>query len=415
MMPSSHKRILIIGTVWPEPNSSAAGSRMMQLIELFLKKNWRITFVATSSKSSYMVDLEKIGINTAIIKINDSSFNEFVKELNPTMVLFDRFIVEEQFGWRIAENCPNALRILDTIDLHCLRHARQYALKQKRIFDKSDLFSEHAKREIASIYRCDISLIISTYEMDLLRTFFNVDNELLHYIPFMLDKIGIEKTLVWKRFEERTNFITIGNFLHEPNWDSVQWLKTELWPKIKKQIPQAEMHVYGAYPSHKHIQLTNVKEGFIVKGRAEDAMLVMSQARVCLAPLRFGAGLKGKLIDAMLTGTPSVTTSIGAEGMYADLLWNGIIAENANEIVSASIDLYTDKEQWLKAQQHGISIINTCFNKQQIGADFIRKIESIIDNLPSHRLNNFTGAMLMHHTLQSTKFMGKWIEEKNKN
>jgi glycosyltransferase involved in cell wall biosynthesis len=413
-MPVSKQHVLIIGTVWPEPASSAAGSRMMQFIELFKNNNWKVTFASAASKSEYMVDLEAMGIDTALIQLNNASFDSFITSLNPTIVLFDRFIIEEQFGWRVSENCPNVLKLLDTVDLHCLRYARQKALKEKRIFNNADLLSDHAKREIASIYRCDLTIMISSFEMDLLRDFFKINNALIHYTPFMLDAISDKQIHAWKAFEERAHFITIGNFLHEPNWDSVQWLKSELWPKIKKQIPVAEMHVYGAYPAQKHFQLSNIKEGFIIKGRAEDAMAVMSQAKVCIAPLRFGAGLKGKLIDAMLTGTPSVTTSIGAEGMHGDLAWNGAVADKGDDIVNAAIDLYTNKNKWMIAQQQGVTIINTCFNKQLWSADFIQKINTIIDNLYVHRLNNFTGAMLTHHTMQSTKFMSKWIEEKNK-
>ena len=73
--------------------------------------------------------------------------------------MFDRFMVEEQFGWRVAEQCPNALRILDTEDLHCLRKGREKAIKDQALFDKSYLFNDISKREIASIYRCDLSLL----------------------------------------------------------------------------------------------------------------------------------------------------------------------------------------------------------------------------------------------------------------
>ena len=113
-------------------------------------------------------------------------------------------MIEEQFGWRVAENCPDALRILDTIDLHCLRQARQLAFKEKRTFTQEDLFSDTAKREIASILRCDSSLIISDYEMDLLQEYFKIDKDLLCYVPFLLNKV--EKA-EWPAFEDRAHFI----------------------------------------------------------------------------------------------------------------------------------------------------------------------------------------------------------------
>src|SRR3989344_1987722 len=268
---STSQHILIIGTVWPEPNSSAAGSRILQLIHLFLSKNCRITFASASSDSEHAFDVQTLGIEKVKIELNNKSFDEFVSKLQPSIVIFDRFMIEEQFGWRVAESAPDALRILDTIDLHCLRQARQAALKEKRKFTNEDLFADTAKREIASILRCDCSLIISNFEMKLLNDYFKIDSDLLHYIPFLLDKIGEKEKNDWSAFEERANFITIGNFIHEPNWNAVQYLKEEIWSLIRKQLPNAELHVYGAYASQKVNELNNVKEGFLIKGRAEDA------------------------------------------------------------------------------------------------------------------------------------------------
>ena len=141
-------------------------------------------FASAASDSEFAFDVQTLGINKVNIQLNNKSFDEFVTKLNPSIVLFDRFMIEEQFGWRVAENCPDALRILDTIDLHCLRQARQLAFKEKRTFTQEDLFSDTAKREIASILRCDSSLIISDYEMDLLQEYFKIDKDLLCYIPF---------------------------------------------------------------------------------------------------------------------------------------------------------------------------------------------------------------------------------------
>jgi len=398
----------------PEPVSSAAGSRMMQLIELFLSKGYTITFASTATKSPYSFDLNSSGVEHTTIELNNSSFDTFIAGLNPDIVLFDRFMTEEQFGWRIAENCADALRILDTEDLHCLRYARQKAVTENRIFSTEDLISDYAKRELASIFRCDLSLIISIHEIELLQQFFKVDSTLLHYLPFMLEPLTLNKINSYPAFEERNHFISIGNFLHEPNWDAVQFLKNEIWHLIKKKLPEAELHIYGAYPSQKVFELNNPKDGFIIKGRAESAIEVMQKASVCLAPLRFGAGLKGKLIDAMIAGTPSVTTTIGAEAMHGTLPWSGCIANSASEIADAAIHLYTDKIKWLQAQQNGVDIINTCYPKISAGEQLIKHVNTIAANLKQHRLNNFTGTMLMHQTLQSTKYMARWIEEKNK-
>lgn len=406
-------KVLIIGIVWPEPNSSAAGSRMMQLIELFKAQEWELSFVSPAVKTPHSVDLESLGIQTEVIKLNHDSFDEYLKSFAPDIVLFDRFMIEEQFGWRVAEHCPDALRILDTEDLHCLRKVRQEAFKKELKFQKESLLtSEIAKREIASIYRCDLTLIISTYEMELLSTVFKVDKALLWYLPFLLNSLKDDHFKNFPEFEERSHFMTIGNFKHEPNWNMVLYLKERIWPLIKKELPEAELHVYGSYPSGKVTQLHNEKQGFLVKGWAEDANQVMQKAKVCLAPLRFGAGIKGKFVEAMQNGTPSVTTTIGAEGMHLDLPWSGKIVDEVEEIVASAITLYTDKAAWEVSQNNGKTIINRIYKKELYSSDFINQLDKIYSDLKWHRRNNFIGSLLLHHTLQSTKYLSKWITEK---
>lgn len=409
------KKILIIGSVWPEPDSSAAGTRMLQLISLFREEGFLVTFASPAMDSDFMIDLTLVGVVKKSIALNCSSFDAFVKELNPSVVLFDRFMMEEQFGWRVSENCPDAIRLLDTEDLHCLRVARQNAFKEKRCFEEENILKEEvAKREIASILRCDLSLMISEYEIELLTKRFKLDSSLLFYLPFLVEPISSIDLVKLPSFEERNNFIFIGNFLHEPNWNAVQYLKETIWPLIKMQIPQAVVNVYGAYPSQKVVQLNNVKEGFIIKGRAANAHDVVGQARVVLAPLRFGAGIKGKLLEAMQCGTPSVTTSIGAESMHGDLPWNGFIANDVEIFVTESVRLYHNKRLWLQAQENGIKIINRRYVRVLFENDFKRQIKWLQDNLQQHRTSNFMGSLLQHHTMKSTKYMSMWIEEKNK-
>ena len=412
---NSNQQVLIIGFVWPEPNSSAAGGRMVQLISIFKEQGFEVTFASPASDSDYMVDLESLGVSKKSIALNCSSFDVFVKELNPTIVLFDRFMMEEQFGWRVAENCPDSLRLLDTEDLHCLRLARQKAFKENRHFSTDDLLIEEvAKREIASILRCDVSLMIAVYEMELLQAIFKINPDLLYYLPLLLESIEDLSIQKLPSFEERNNFVFIGNFLHEPNWNAVQYLKETIWPLIRKQMPEAVLEIYGAYPSQKVLQLHQPKQGFYILGRADDAQEVVKNARVVLAPLRFGAGIKGKLVEAMQCGTPSVTTTIGAESMCGDLPWNGFIADDAQVFADKAVELYQDKTIWLKAQENGFRIIEKRYLKSVFTDDFVKYILKVQSDLKQHRLHNFMGTLLQHHTLTSTKYMSRWIEEKSK-
>ena len=409
------KNILIIGYVWVEPNSSAAGSRMLQLIHFFLQQNYQITFASAAQKGKKAIDLKALGVLEKKIVLNASSFDDFIKELNPALVLFDRFMIEEQFGWRIADHCPRALRILDTEDLHSLRNARQQALKKGLEFVVEDLLhSELAKREIAAIYRCDLSLVISSFEMELLQTTFQINSTLLLHLPFMLSGIHTKDILSWKPFKERSHFVTVGNFLHAPNVDAVLQLKNVFWPLIRKKIPSAELHIYGAYPTQQILEQHSKREGFLIKGFIQSAEEVVSNAKVVLAPLRFGAGIKGKLTEAMRCGTPSVTSSIGAEGMHANLPWNGCVTNDVAEFVRSATQLYTDDTLWKTAQNNGIEIINQLYNREQLSVLFQSRISNVKATLKQHRAANFIGSLLQYKTLRSAKYMSMWIEEKNK-
>lgn len=407
-------QLLIIGFVWPEPKSSAAGSRMMQLIRAFQNKQFEITFATPCAKSERAFDLASIGVKQVTIELNNPSFDTFIKELNPNVVLFDRFMMEEQFGWRVSEQCPNALKVLDTEDLHCLRKGREAALKDKAIFDMDYLFNDVAKREIASIYRCDLSLIISEVELNILKNQFKVNEQIVYYLPFLTDGISLEAQKKLPKFKDRENFIIVGNFLHAPNFDSVVFLKDQIWPLIRKKLPSAELHIYGAYPSEKVLQLHQKEHGFLIKGFVDTIHEVMKTAKVNLAPLRFGAGLKGKLIDAMHNGTPSVMTSLAAEGMFGNLQPNGFIVDDAQEFANKAIELYTDKIFWNGLQKNGFLVLNARFDKQLYVSDFMAHIKTLMNNLETLRKQNFMGMMLQHHSMQSTKFLSKWIEEKNK-
>lgn len=387
---------------------------MLQLIEQFLQHDFKITFACPAHKGEKASNLSSLGIDEVSIDVNNTSFDDFIKELQPTIVLFDRFMMEEQFGWRVAENCPKAIRILDTEDLHFLRKTRHLQVRKGENFTTEALLkSDDTKREIASILRCDMSLIISTFEMDLLKDVFKIDKKILFYLPFLLDKVDLHQIKKWTSFKDRENFIFIGNFFHKPNVDAVLTLKTQIWTKIRKLLPKAEIHIYGSYANQQIHQLHNTKEGFIIKGFVENAKEVVRNARVILAPLRFGAGIKGKLTEAMICGTPSITSEIGAEGMHNKLPWNGFVAEDYSNFSEKAVQLYTDKKIWNECQKNGIEIINQIYDKEKLGELFINQVKEIQQNLLEHRTQNFLGSLLQHQTLQATKYMSKWIEVKN--
>lgn len=402
--------LIILGYVWPEPNSSAAGSRMLSLIKLYLNKGWQVQFASPAELSPHRFVLAELGVSEQQIKLNCTSFDNWLARQNPQAVMFDRFMLEEQFGWRVEQACPTAMRILDMEDCHALRQARQHCHSQQRPVDAQALNSELSLREIAAIYRCDLTLVISEAEMQLLQQHYGVPAALLCYCPFWLENLPENNS---PGFHERQHFIAIGNFRHAPNWQAVLWLKQQIWPLIRKQLPTAELHIYGAYPPPKATALDNPRQGFLVKGWVADSQEVMRNARLCLAPLAFGAGLKGKLLEAMCQGTPSVTTDIGAEGMALGAGWSGAIANDSAGIAIMAVALYQDVQRWQQAQQLGYQIAAIRFGPEQAQRIW-QQVQQVQANLEHGRQANFTGLMLRHHAYRSTKFMGQWIEAKSK-
>lgn len=399
----------------------------MQILETFLDQGWDITFSSPAGPGEHKADLTALGVREVSIELNNSSFDTFISELAPDIVLFDQFMMEEQFGWRVEKHCPDALRILETSDLQSLRHARHQRLKDRlKINDEQTDFTElfapalHeefqlmastdlAKREIAALYRCDLNLMISEVEIDLLVEEFGLPRQILHWCPLMID---LPDTAA-PGFEERAHFLSIGNFRHAPNWDAVLWMKTTLWPLIRARLPRAQLHIYGAYTPPKATALHNPAQGFHIMDWAEDALEVMSAARVCLAPLRFGAGIKGKLLEAMLCGTPSVTTPIGAEAMHGDAPWPGAVALDANTFAEQAVQLYEDPARWQQAQIQASALLQQRYQRSVHGPRLINRIDDCRQHLAQLRNDNFTGAMLRHHTLKSTQYMAQWIEAKN--
>ena len=404
-------KLLVIGHSWPEPEATAAGLRMMQLLEGFKDWGWQLTFASTATIGPHATDLGELGIATSSIELNDPGFDLFLEKLQPDMVLFDRFHTEEQFGWRVDKLLPNTIKILDTEDLNSLREARALALQDTEgIWLEKWLELDSTKREIASIYRCDLSLIISAYEISLLNEQLEIPAHILHYIPFMARKGAVPEV----PFEKRKDYLFIGNGKHKPNLDAIKYLKKSIWPLIRDMQPTAEINIYGAYLPQAILELHDPKLGFNIRGKAPIAGEVMSSARVNLAPLRFGAGLKGKVFTALETATPSVTSSIAKEGLLEDDQWVDYIQDEPQKFAEVAVRLYSNKEEWEAYRKNAAALLEEHFKRENILTDLLNSLVKIRENLRTHRQKNFTGAMLKHHTLGSTMYMSRWIETKQK-
>ena len=357
-------------------------------------------------------------------------------------VVFDRFYAEEAYSFRIREQCPNALRILDMQDVHSLRIGRQQLVKEidqrensnnmtTQLIDEVIKFdpSTHewaqdlpqAKkahntllRELASIHRSDLVLVCSRTEMNMLKQpSWNIAPWKLISAPFFQKSVEQDMTT---SYDERSDFVSIGGFKHPPNVDSVRLLR-RIWPRIRSRLPDAKLHVYGAYPTNEIGSMHDENLGFYVHGHVEDIKEALLQRRVLLAPLRFGAGIKGKIVDSWGYGLPVVTTPVGAEGMMttdeiASDDWGGLIVSHEDEFVEAAVNLYTTKELWEYSQNRAIELLNTLFKKEQNLQVIDEALNDAMMNLGQRRKRDITGQLLWHQSNRSTEYFSKWIELK---
>ena len=411
-MSSNEKSVFVIGHVWPEPTATAAGQRMIHLLSFFKNCGYQIFFGSAASKTEYSEDLADLGIDQYSLQINDPGFDELLLELTPDFVVFDRFMTEEQFGWRVAETLPHCVRILNTEDLHSLRAVRRRAIEKDIEFDIHDWkIADITKRELASIYRSDINLIISEYEIKLLKKHAQVADDLLFYFPLFYGKEETGDGKTTPAYTDRSDFIFIGNGKHRPNLDAIQWLKEIIWPMIRQDLPKTRLHIYGAYLPDQLHALNHPESGFLVHGYIKSSASVLQRARVNLVPLRYGAGIKGKILEAVHNGTPSVGTDIAWEGLEDSN--QGVKVADPTSFARQAVELYNNESTWEERRASDKRLFDLSFDRKSIEHSFQTKLIEISAGLDAHRTKNLFGSILLHHTAASTKYMSKWIEAKN--
>lgn len=347
------------------------------------------------------------------IVLNDSSFDPWVGALSPVGVIYDRLMIEEKYGWRVRAACPEALQILDTIDLHFLRGSREQAYKKGVALEWDE---ELVVRELSAIHRVDLAWLVSDFEQELLIREFGVDASRLALSRFAYPKRVAEQALRDPGFEGRSGFMFIGNFKHAPNLEAYRWLRREIWPAIRSRLPRAELRIFGAYPTQEVMQGHRPEQGFLVMGEAPELTDAFAVARVALAPLPFGAGIKGKISDAWHFGIPVATTPLGSEGMFHKdtTEWGGIVVSDAAAFIEAAVKLHEDRALWSACAKEGARILSREFSEEAFQISVREGISRARKNF-SNKGSDWTRRMLTHHSLETPRYFGRWIEAKEKN
>jgi len=329
------------------------------------------------ANSEYVDELASaMNIPCEKVELNSDSFDRWLIEHSlyestrdqPQIVIYDQFNIEEQFSWRVRRTLPDAVTILDTQDFHSLRDIRERQIRQgggtidfdsnrivpyqsappgpSMVSSLTELFldprrqpndpSDLLSRELASILRSDLSLFVSPVETQLLTSSdgVGIPNRGLVTLPItyadeatyaelsssLYASLSLNPQKYASRsFRDREHYVFVGSARHPPNVDCVRYLKTHVWPMLRRlhgEDSHVELHIYGSHLTRDVTDLDSPETGFRIRGSAKgEVERALSKYRVLLAPLRFGAGVKGKIIDAWRSGLPVVTTSVGAEGL----------------------------------------------------------------------------------------------------
>ena len=392
-------KLLIIAHLWPESNTTAAGEHLLALIQSFKNADYQVHLGCTADKTSLGDSFSEDDVKVHKIALNCNSFDELLLDLRPEVVLFDRFISEEQFGWRVYKNLPQCYTLLNTEDLHSLRLSRSKGREEE--WETTDTF----KREIASFYRVDKVLIISREEINKLTALLPSISSKLIYAPLIIHLRELANTSHRKPW----SFIFFGSGKHPGNRATLQRI-IEMWPNILKIQPESSLIIFGAYYPESLINKVNKLRQVSFRGWVEDLDTILLNYQFLLSPTPFGAGLKGKVLQSINNGLTCLCSSLASEGI---------------DIESRSQLMHLNSEgDYLNAIENLNNNSEILEREQSIQSELLRHFsnfsnDSWIANLTKEsnsKASEIIKQVMRHSTINSTENLGKYLTLKtNKN
>lgn len=350
-------RMLVLDASAPDPSRDSGSLRMHSLLQLLRENDWQIDFFADDGWSgpADARRLAEIGV-----ALRQGDFIRWFRGEAPSIhtVMLSRAPIADQYLALVRKLAPHARIVFDTVDLHFLRERRAADLMRSASLRRQA--DATLDRELALIRRSDLCLVVSDEERRMLSELAPGSRvELLSNIHQLHGRSA--------GFEERRDLLFVGGFSHPPNLDAMRWFIADVFPRIRRDIPHVRLHVVGQLTP----QASVLKgEGVQLHGRVDDLAPLMKACRVSIAPLRFGAGVKGKVNMAMSHGVPVVLTSIAAEGMHLVDGEDALVADSAEAFAAAIVRLYHDAALWLRLSDAGLRNIETHFSvdlaRQQI-------------------------------------------------
>jgi len=348
------RHILIVDALTPDAARDSGSLRLINIMRLLRELGWRVSFMADNRNATHeeIRKLGRVGVHV-LCKPWSPTLATWLGREGATLdavMLCRHYVAAPNFDL-VRRLAPRATVLFDTVDLHFLReqraseHARNAALARQAEVSR--------QRELALIRACDASFVVSPVELDMLRAEMpEARVELLSNVH----AIHGRKT----GFTGRSGLVFVGGFGHPPNEDAVRWLAGEIYPRIRAARPDIALHLVGDIPEAMRPQFAGA--GVQIHGRVADLDPWMAGCRIALAPLRYGAGVKGKVNMAMSHGLPVVATRLAAEGMQLVDGRDVLLADDADTFAAAVLRLHEDEALWLKLSNGGLANVREHFS-----------------------------------------------------
>jgi len=352
------QRILVIDPILPMFDRAAGSLHLFNILKTLRKMNFQITFISTNYGmfNRYKQMLEQLGTETfagdqeAMSHLGNKvvypkiEYASLLKEREFDFALIDFWYQAEYYLPIIRMYSPNTRIIIDTEDVHFVRELREAEIKKDSRLETLAL--EKKEREIAIYRQADRVWVVTEEDRQALMKE-NMD------LPIDIRPVMHELPSVRNDYSSREGLLFVGNFNHRPNLDAVEFFVREVFPKVTGSIPEARLYIVGNDPGEKAAEYAS--KNVVVAGYVQDLSSYYEKCRVAVAPLRYGAGLKGKIVESLSYGVPIVTTSIGAEGTGLENGKEIFVADDPGEMAQKIVDAYLNRTTWERLSTNGRS------------------------------------------------------------
>jgi len=346
-------RVLYIDADTPQPDRNSGSLDAVNLMRLLNRFGARITFVPESNfahRGAYTEALGKLGVEVAYHPVVSSVREVLEREADAFNVVFlCRAYIADRYLAMVRELAPRARIVFYTVDLHFLREEREARIAGDAAL--LDAAAQSKARELASIRGSDLTIVLSTHEREMLAR--EVPEARVRVLPLLRD---IPPLLDAPGPEGRRDILFVGTYQHPPNVDAALFFAREVWPLLRPRLPGSRFLVAGSAVTPEVAALA-AEEGGEVLGFVEDLDALLARVRVSVAPLRYGAGLKGKVASALQAGLPTVATSIAAEGVALTHGQDILIADTPEDIACAVLRLHEDDALWRRLAAQGFDFV----------------------------------------------------------